>query len=375
MVLLRYLTHLSLFTGIGGIDLAAEAAGFHTVGQVEWADFPSAILNDHWPDVPKWKDIKTLTKEDFYERTGRKSIDLISGGFPCQPFSSAGKRRGFADDRYLWPEMLRVIKELRPAWVLGENVAGFINLGLDQTLLDLEREGYAAKAFVLPACGIGAWHERARTFIVGADVSNTPCQRHGQRCEIFERLSLGERGIPQSESEWNKMVSAVIRGGVLPDPDGIGWVSLDAEARKHDEIKAEREPRHTDDPSGKTAESRCGSEPGLGGMADGIPPWLDCAVDDTYSCTSEKYLFHKEMPQKCRLCLLDGHRVWREEPEDIPRLTTETKNRAARLKTLGNAVVPQQVYPILRAIADIEMGRCKEGCFFNTNELHQEENV
>lgn len=375
MVLLRYLTHLSLFTGIGGIDLAAEAAGFHTVGQVEWADFPSAILNDHWPDVPKWKDIKTLTKEDFYERTGRKSIDLISGGFPCQPFSSAGKRRGFADDRYLWPEMLRVIKELRPTWVLGENVAGFINMGLDQTLSDLEREGYTAKAFVLPACGVGAWHERTRTFIVGADVSNTTCQRHGQRCEIFERLSLGERGIPQSESEWNKMVSAVIRGGVLPDPDGIRWVSLDAEARNHDEIKAEREPRNTDDSSGKTAGSRCSFEPRLGGMADGIPPWLDCGVDDAYSCTSEKYLFHKEIPQKCRLCLLDGHRVWREEPEDIPRLTTETKNRAARLKTLGNAVVPQQAYPILRAIADIEMGRCKEGCLFNTKKLNQEENV
>ena len=345
MVLLRYLTHLSLFTGIGGIDLAAEAAGFHTVGQVEWADFPSAILNDHWPDVPKWKDIKTLTKEDFYERTGRKSIDLISGGFPCQPFSSAGKRRGFADDRYLWPEMLRVIKELRPTWVLGENVAGFINMGLDQTLSDLEREGYAAKAFVLPACGVGAWHERTRTFIVGADVSNTPCERYGQRCEILERLSLGERGFQEGEPEWNEMVSAIIRSGVLPDAHGIGRVSLDAEAREYAEKQTELKPRHTDDPSGKTAGSRCGAEPRLGGMADGIPPEMD------------------------------GHNIWKAEPKDIPRLTTETKNRAARLKTLGNAVVPQQVYPILRAIADIEMGRCKEGCFFNTNELHQEENV
>lgn len=345
MVLLRYLTHLSLFTGIGGIDLAAEAAGFHTVGQVEWADFPSAILTDHWPDVPKWKDIKTLTKEDFYERTGRKSIDLISGGFPCQPFSSAGKRRGFADDRYRWPEMLRVIKELRPAWVLGENVAGFINLGLDQTLLDLEREGYAAKAFVLPACGIGAWHERARTFIVGADVSNTPCQRHGQRCEIFERLSLGERGFSQDKPQWNEMVSAVIGRGVLPDAHGIGRISFDSETREHYEIKTQLEPCNTDDPSGEAAGPRCSIKPRLGGMADGIPPQMD------------------------------GHNIWKAEPKDVPRLTTETKNRALRLKTLGNAVVPQQAYPILRAIADIEMGRCKEGCFFELKNIKTEENV
>lgn len=298
---MKPLTHFSLFTGIGGIDLAAEAAGFTTVCQCEWADYPTAVLEKHWPLVPRFRDITTVTKEAFIEKTGRKEITLLSGGFPCQPFSSVGPRRGFEDTRYLWPEMCRVIKELRPNWVLGENVANFVNMGLHKTLFDLESAGYAVWTFVLPACAVGAWHERKRTFIVGADVSHAPCFRHWDKTPCIKGDNLSKRSVPANEQQ-RELLGGVPFGSSLPPIPERG---------------------------GKPAvQSR------MGGMAHGVPAEMD------------------------------GRYLWTIEPLDIPRLAEDKKDRVKRLKTLGNAVVPPQVYPILRFIADIELGNCKDWCVF-----------
>ena len=132
------LTHLSLFTGIGGIDLAADWARFTTVGQVEIDPYCLCVLEKHWPGIPRWEDVRDVTARSFREKTKERAPLLITGGFPCQPVSTAGKRRGTEDDRWLWPEMLRVVREFRPAWVVGENVTGIIGLALDDVLADLE---------------------------------------------------------------------------------------------------------------------------------------------------------------------------------------------------------------------------------------------
>jgi DNA-cytosine methyltransferase len=211
------LTHLSLFSGIGGLDLAAEAAGFVTVGQCEWADYPTKVLEKHWPDVPRWRDIRTLTKESFYERTGLRTVNLVSGGFPCQPFSVAGKHGGKDDDRYLWPEMLRVIQELRPSWVLGENVPGIVNLALDQVLSDLENVGYSGQAFIIPACGVDAPHKRERVAILAYSID-----RSGSVRRDWEFQDIAEDGRTGSDNR--RRTEATVtrqRGKDKPDPAGV----------------------------------------------------------------------------------------------------------------------------------------------------------
>ena len=219
------LTHLSLFSGIGGLDLAAEWAGIRTVGQCEWAEYPAKVLERHWPDVPRWKDIRTLTGESFYARTGRRTVDVVSGGFPCQPFSVAGKRRGKDDDRYLWPEMVRVIREIRPTWVVGENVAGIVRMALPGILSELEAGGYIARTFLIPACAVGARHRRYRTAIVGYAEHNGPSS-----AEIAGSPHAAGGRKPEREEPSGEFAGAGEsgNGGNVADTESIGQQGVGA---------------------------------------------------------------------------------------------------------------------------------------------------
>lgn len=361
---MKELTHLSLFSGIGGLDLAAEWAGIKTVGQCEWADYPTKVLEKHWPDVPKWRDIRTLTKESFYERTGLWTVDVISGGFPCQPFSVAGKQRGKGDDRYLWPEMVRVVKEFRPTWVVGENVTGIIRMALPDILSELEACGYRARAFHIPASGVGARHHRYRVAIVGYAEHNglsaatvtggiekagtgqqeraeTPCEPPGAgkprnspsmgRTINLENANSFRREQPEDVREQPGGAEPERTGEIMADAKSkfTRGLPVRADAEKPGFIGSGQNVQYTiGNGKEKHAErKRRTTQPGLGGMADGVPGGMD-----------RDYMINH---------------YWDTEP-DIPRLAAGVQDRVGRLKALGNAVVPQQFYPIFKAIAEIE---------------------
>lgn len=309
--MLEVLTHFDLFSGIGGMSIAAEWAGFETVGFCELADYPYKILEKHWPKVPKWRDIRDVTADSFRERTGFPTVDIITGGFPCQPFSVAGKQKGKGDDRYLWPEMLRVIRELTPHWVIGENVPGILRIAGNTVCEDLEREGYDIGIFDYEAAAVGAPHRRERVFFV----ANT--ESHGLQRERITRKQIANsrhekrefKGLCNDVSNVNDGRGPMRRGGEFPAAtEACGqWSNNRRRATEH------------------VAGERRATQPGLDRVVDGI----------SYG--------------------LDGTITWVPEP-DIPRIATGIKNRVDRLKCLGNAVVPAQIYPILRAIAEIEKG-------------------
>lgn len=153
--------HLDLFSGIGGFALAARiVGGIQTIAFCEIEEYPARVLKKNFPEIPIHNDIKSLSGCEY------GPVDIITGGFPCQPYSVAGLRRGNEDDRALWPEMLRVIRTARPSWIIGENVTGIVNLALDGVLDDLEAEGYSCGTFIIPACAVNAPHRRDRVWII-----------------------------------------------------------------------------------------------------------------------------------------------------------------------------------------------------------------
>jgi DNA (cytosine-5)-methyltransferase 1 len=307
---------LDLFSGVGGFSLGLGWAGLETVAFCEIDDKCRLVLAKHWPSVPQYTDVKTLTGEQL-EKDGVGDIGLICGGYPCQPFSVAGKREGADDDRHLWPEFRRLVAEIRPAWVIAENVAGHITMGLDSVLADLDALGYASQTYVIPACAVGAPHRRDRVWIVanGASVVSERGRLPGfspSPRKPWSGLADGGHVADASSQRLEKRI-------VPAEPDELGFCSgSDNEGGKGSG------PTGGDDgvlladeegPGGSTPFA----EPRLGRAADGISRWLDGSWDT------------------------------------IPRTVTgRNPGRVDRIKQLGNSVVPQIPYMIGKAILEAE---------------------
>ena len=308
-------THIDLFSGIGGFALASNFAGYDTRVFCEQDDYCTGVLNRHWPSVPVIRDIREFDGSKW------RGADLLTGGFPCQPFSQAGKQGGTSDDRHLWPEMFRIIKEARPRWILAENVAGIIKMALDDVLSQLEGEGYTTGAIVIPACSLNAPHRRDRVWIM-AHARVTPwercdccddylCNIHG--CHAFECRCPGiEWWEEQGISPYDDVADAVIERLEGHTGDGSDWK------------EPGRDNSPTIRPTSKTGLSEQSNpnqpwptEPGMGLLADGFPAGLV------------------------------GGGWWDTEP-DIPRVATGVKDRRRKLMALGNAIVPQVAYEIIR---------------------------
>ena len=221
---------LDLFSGIGGFSLGLESTGFfETVAFCEKDDFCKKVLQKHWGDIKIYDDIRSIDDEI--------QADVITGGFPCQSFSQAGLQKGRADDRFLWNEMFDVIKKVKPRWVIGENVQGIINIEqgmvLKQVQDDLEGIGFEVQCIVIPASGIGAWHQRKRVWILANNISNSNSIRH--RRGNSTRCADEEWAFLPREQEGGEMGSKTKRCSNVSDTSGKRYKGHNFKQIKHDE--------------------------------------------------------------------------------------------------------------------------------------------
>jgi DNA (cytosine-5)-methyltransferase 1 len=388
---------LSLYSGIGGVDLAAHWAGIETAAMCDSDPFCRSVLRRHWPGVPIFESDEAVTGAAL-RSLGIDRVDIVAGGAPCQPFSVAGKRQGQGDDRHRWPQMARVVSEVRPAWVVFENVPHIANLALDLVLDDLDHLGYTSRAFEVPACAVGAPHQRIRLFVVSRAVglADSDDDRREQRGEAYdldrgdaqrnESDRRGEVGVAQGDTGCGGIQRFADRGGV-PDAESAGVGEEVQRERRRDSSRdagAARigvalgnsesvgreglrpggieEPHASTGPSlprrasggmvdaatgrpqeglrrTSSAERRPAGrdregapESGLGRISHGISDWLDAT----------------------RWPAPRGAEQHRWEP---PRITALRHLRRKRVKALGNAVVPQHIYPIFALIMAIEAQR------------------
>jgi DNA (cytosine-5)-methyltransferase 1 len=313
-------THLDLFSGIGGFALAAKWNGFRTVGFCDNEPYAQAVLKKHWPDVPIYDDIRKVRGELY------AGVTLLTGGFPCQPFSVAGKQRGKTDDRYLWPEMLRVIREAGPTWIVGENVAGIVNMALDQVHSDLEAEGYEVESVIVPACAVDAPHRRDRVWIIARDmadaISVSERSAHGSKERECERGRQNE-DISQGNEVGSNSSDC---GQDVADTNGVQFSKCESE-RKSVQMLGEGSQRICD-VANAISQRGCGGN-SKGGYAE------DVGKSSRHSRDNSR-----------------GVATWLPEP-DVGRVAHGVPNRVAKLRGLGNAIVPQVAAEIIRCIVEV----------------------
>jgi DNA (cytosine-5)-methyltransferase 1 len=396
------LKHLDLFSGIGGFSLGLESAGLvETVAFCDFDKYCQQVLNKNFLGVPVYGDVKELNYEKL-KADGIDQVDIITGGYPCQPFSVAGRKKGEQDPRHVWPEMFRLIKELRPTWVIGENVGGHIKLGLDSVLENLESEGYSARTFSISASSVGANHQRERVWILAYSERNGLLTTEKQRSfeKTISNQSKGKNdtfnvertsSVSETKSDVENSRRSIGREQPPRNSKGIGrwsfetseWsTDTDQIARPSDgaETVADSDEMQRQLLRGQQSEQRQetfeGASNGSGTsndfsdsesiVSDGgeyrehsekrkaegqtrREGCLDCDATNSNSSRLEEQWrsFTTEQENQASQC----GRWWDIEP-DVGRVAHGVPKRVDRLKCLGNSVVPQIPFVIGLAIKE-----------------------
>ena len=297
---------LDLFSGIGGFSLGLESTGhFETIAFCEKDEFCQKVLQKNFKNIPIEGDVRNV-KGDKYK------ADVVTGGFPCQPFSVAGKRKGTDDDRYLWDETIRVVRECKPKWFIGENVEGLINIQegmvLRQVQTDLEKEGFEVQCLIIPASGIGAWHQRKRVWIIGCNVSNT-FGKLSDGCSSTTRDSSTEFKRVECDQSWN-------------------WNKI----RSKTERCSEQDRKYVSDSDGKRSQGHKFQQ--------------HLETGEQSSTNDGKESFERQQTW------------WQTQSElcGVPNGVSYEldKDRANRVKSLGNSIVPQIARELGKAIIEAE---------------------
>jgi len=394
---------IDLFSGIGGFSLAGRWVGWHTIQFCEIDKFGQRVLGYHFPNIPIHPDVKTLTGEQIINNGlyDPRETTIIVGGFPCQPFSAAGKRRGTEDDRHLWPECIRLVREVKPDFCVFENVFGIVSwdggLVFEQVQADLEAEGYEVQPYILPACAVNAPHRRDRVWFVSRLITNSSCTGRNGDKESKEGCNSKRTGILQYEShalcsigasadtsitgreEWQqnrgRQDAEKVRAGMDNRPERHGNIRVIADTKSTgtgQDIRGLRSvsDRHSEGIQDATPYTRLLRPQGAGEQTAGVEQCDEGDVADTSNQGLERSEIGRGIRSEWEKSHKQPSRFIRPDWQNFPTVSplcdrndglsdrlsgiTFSKWRNESIKAMGNAIVPQVVYQIFKAIEQYE---------------------